>query len=302
MPETNLMTNSRTRPRLIALSLLAMLSLAGAVLSGCGAADKVRAAADPVEEAVAATAKAGGARVAMRVGIDAPEAPKGAAFTADGILDIARGEMQMTIDMSSLAGALGDAGSAPDPADLDMEMRLVDEVMYMRMDLLAGVLPDGKRWIKLDTREIGKSLGIDMSQLSQYNDPTQMLKYLREAGSVERVGRARVRGTSTTHYRAQIDIGKALKQLSGSAMSSEALSALDEITGGGTLPVEVWIDDANLVRRMELKMSAAGEQKAPVFSMSLQMDLYDYGTSVSVDVPPAAEVADGSKLLGAAGA
>lgn len=294
------MATSRTRPRLTALSLLAVLSLAGAALSGCGAADKVRVAADPVEEAVAATAKAGGAKVAMRVGIDAPGAPKGAAFTANGLLDIARGEMQMTVDMSSLASAFGESGSAPDPADLDMEMRLVDEVMYMRMGLLVGVLPDGKRWIKLDTREIGKSMGIDMSQLSQYNDPTQMLKYLREAGSVDRIGRARVRGTSTTRYRAQIDIGKALKQLSGSAMSSEALSALGELTGGGTLPVEVWIDDANLVRRMELKMSAAGEQNAPTFSMSLQMDIFDYGTSVSIDVPPAAEVADGSKLLSSA--
>ena len=57
--------------RLVLLLLLSCASVAGAVaLSGCGAADKVASAADPVDEAVAATTKAHGARFQIRMGFE----------------------------------------------------------------------------------------------------------------------------------------------------------------------------------------------------------------------------------------
>ncbi len=298
-PDTLRMTRRRARPSLLLLPLLVCLCMAAATLAACGAADKVRAAADPVEEAAAATAKAGGAKVEMRIGIDAPGAPSGLAMTATGVIDIGSGEMQMTMDMGGLAQTVRAAQPGLDPDDLEIETRVVDKVMYLRMGLLAGRLPGGKRWIKLDMRKIGKSLGVDVSQFTKYNDPAELLEFLRSSGDVEELGSQRIRGIDTTRYRARIDLGDALDELRGSDSGSAEFDALKKIAGDGTLPVEVWIGADKLVRRMSFKMSAgAGTQAGEAFGVEMRMDLFAYGTKVSVEAPPAAEVADGAKLLG----
>ena len=112
----------------------------------------------------------------------------------------------MNLDMGDVSKALPNNASNVDPAQLKAELRLVDKVLYTRMGLLSQQLPKGKKWLKLDIEKLGKGLGIDVSQLSQYNDPTKMLDYLRSSGDVDEVGKEDVRGVETTHYRAKVDL------------------------------------------------------------------------------------------------
>ena len=54
---------------------------------------------------------------------------------------------------------------------------------------------------------------------------------------------------------------------------------------GATLPVDVWVDDAGLMRRLDLK-----GQLGDVDNVALRLDLYDFGTDVDVKVPPPSKV------------
>src|ERR1700674_3467668 len=65
----------------------------------------------------------------------------------------------------------------------------------------------GKQWLKLDL----KTLGLDAGQLGQAN-PSSSLDILRGVTSdIQNLGPDTVGGVSTTHYRIQIDLAKALQ-------------------------------------------------------------------------------------------
>jgi hypothetical protein len=206
--------------------------------------------------------------------------------------------MQMTLDMGDVSKALPNNANNVDPAQLKAELRLVDKVLYTRMGLLSQQLPDGKKWLKLDIEKLGKGLGIDVSQLSQYNDPTKMLDYLRESGDVEDVGKEDIRGVETTHYRGKVDLAKATEKLQkAGAASGTGVDQLVKFLGGGKVPVDVWVGDDKLVRRMTMRLVPSGTAAASNFEMSMNMDLYDYGTPVNVSAPPESEVYDASALI-----
>ena len=275
------------------LPLLAVLALAAGALSGCGAAGTP----DPVAEAAAATAKAGGARVEMKMSFEVPGRPGNLEMTATGVTDQRNGDGQLTLDMSAMAALTAGPGQSPSAADLDTEVRMKDKVIYMRMGLLAGLLPKGKRWIKLDTRDASAKLGIDFDRLTQYNDPAKVLEYLDAAGDVKKVGQEQVRGVDTTHYRANVDLRELLKSAGSGSGSDDEIKAMKELMGADTMPIEVWISDDKLVRRMAMDIgSASGSAGAAAFKMTMRMDIFDYGIKVSVKVPPASQVADAASL------
>jgi hypothetical protein len=61
---------------------------------------------------------------------------------------------------------------------------------------------------------------------------------------------------------------------------------------GSEMPVDVWIDDDGLLRRMSMDMSVAGQ------TAHLQMEIWDYGVDVNVEAPPADQVGDMGSMLG----
>jgi hypothetical protein len=139
-----------------------------------------------------------------------------------------------------------------------VEQRVVDAVMYLRMG-------DGK-WTKLDLPKGAAGAGTGFSQL----DPTKLLDYLRRvSNNVTNEGTETVRGVETTHYRATIDL-----------------------PGGGSLPIDVWIDDQGYARKATLNADVSGASFNVVFEM------YDFGAPVNVQAPPADEVTDPGSGLG----
>jgi hypothetical protein len=115
------------------------------------------------------------------------------------------------------------------------------------------------------------------------DDPTQILEFLEPGGEVETVGEEPLFGTETTHYRATVSVGQLVDN--APANVQQAVRASGMVHEGDTLPVDVWVDDAGMMRRIDLK-----GQLGDVDNVALRLDLYDFGTDVDVKVPPPSRV------------
>jgi hypothetical protein len=180
----------------------------------------------------------------------------------------------------------------------EIEIRTDDLVLYLRMPFLQQAAPTLKPWIKLDLRQAGEELGLDVEalvQLGTQSDPTKALEFLRAAGEVEEVGSATVRGVETTHYEGFVDLERYAGQLDNEA-AARSLRQVIELTGESQMPLELWIDDDSLVRRMSWKQqTVAAEGQAPT-TLAATMDLYDYGAEVDVALPPDSQTSSFEEL------
>jgi hypothetical protein len=231
-----------------------------------------------------------------------PNAPSGSIMIAGrGAFDYRRQAGRMTMDMGSMLGSLAPPGSARVDVILD------GFVMYMRMPFLTRLIPGGRPWIKMDLEEIGRQAGVDLAALSQIgqSDPTQYLTYLSGASEdVREVGRQSIGGVATTHYHAELDLGKAIEQ-APAAVRDRARASIEQVEDmlvDGTMPVDVWIDRRGLPRRM----SSSYEMKVPdsedTLDVRYSLEIGDYGTRVRVKPPPESQVTDLAQLLQQAGA
>ena len=178
--------------------------------------------------------------------------------------------------------------------------------------LAAGL--GGKSWVKVDLSELAKGAGIDFDSISQASsgDPTQALQFLKGAGAdMVEVGKEQVRGEAVTHYRGTIDMNKA-----AAAAPPEQQQTYQKIAQlyGQPLPVEVWVDGEDRLRKasyavdlskLNLPPQAAAKAEAaaaekPTGTLSYTTELFDFGTPVSVIVPPADQVIDFAQLTAAA--
>jgi hypothetical protein len=274
-------------------ALLAVLAAIPA-LAGCGAEDLSPSSIAQAADTTVATS-------AMKLRIDQTMTIPGVGpmqMGGDGAIDIRHQRSRFTLGITSApggaAGALGDA--------LSTEVISDHFDVYTRSPQLSPLLGDGKRWLKVDVAEISKAAGIDLSAMARPNqDPSQSLQQLKAvSGDVEKVGEEAVRGVSTTHYRATIDFDKYpdLVPAEDRAAARASMRQLIKLTGSHTAPVEVWVGEDDLVRRFKQKLSLAipGAPSA----IEQQIELYDFGAKVDIDVPDADEIADMSDLAAAA--
>ena len=198
-------------------------------------------------------------------------------------------------DLKAKRGRLTMTTSVPGQGDVRVEEIIDGLVLYMRSDALAGALPGGKTWLKIDLVAAGRKTGVDLSQLQQLSgggDPTQFLSYLSKAGDVQKVGSEDINGTSTTHYHATIDFDK----LAGSAGSAAAsVRQVQKLTGQKTLPTDIWIDSSQRVRRQTVAITV--KQPVPI-SVDLTIDYKRFGVPVDDHAPAAADTADVADISG----
>lgn len=298
----------RTRPIQVVPAVLA-----GLLVAGCGPAGNTdpqasaSASSAPSEqvlsEAFRATSGASTARVQVRTEASAGSADSGSSFmssiAAEGVLDFGSGDRQLVTQL---------------PTGGETESRVVDGAIYTRLP--DGVTRDGedkdKPWLKLPLPS-GAGQG-----LSGLTDPTGGLELLRDAGGpVTEVGRERVRDADTVHYRTELDPAKLPvpsappeKSKAGQpkAGQPDAGGLLRRLLGDAPLPVEVWVDDQQRIRRLMLVLpipditrlaqpSAGAGTPSPSASPAAgggtstsTTEFYDFGVAVDVQPPPADEV------------
>ena len=269
---------------------LLLAALALAMLTACGSEDLSPQAA--VAQAATKTADAGSSRVAYDVTMSGGAVPQEIQMEGEGAFDYEHRRGETTMEM-------------PPPLAGEMKMIMDGLVLYMQLPQeLRKELPTPKPWLKLDLAKAGNAAGIDLEALVQTDqtDPTQTLNYLRGASNeVEEVGEEDVRGTPTTHYRATVDLRKAIDEAAGAVPEGErdrvrkAIEGVIEQTGVESMPMDVWIDEDGRARRlaMDYTMTMGGAGKV---RMQMAIDYFDFGVEVDVEPPPAGQTMDISEL------
>ncbi len=264
------------RGRQIALALALIGSVVA--LAGCS----VTKAIDPIAGAATKTEQ-DGAKLALSASVTTP-AGETYSLTASGVLDKQQGDVTVNLPESNSQA----------------ELRYLEEngdlVLYVNSAELSSKLPGDKPWVRVDLQQLGEKLGVDVGKLldGANTNPGQILDLLQSTGSVSTVGTETVDGTSTTHYKATIQ----LDQLAGKLGGSVGQVAYDELVSKGapsTIPVDVWIGDDGLVRRVSIDDSITVSGQTA--SVKVQLDISDYGATANVTAPPSDQVFDVSGLI-----
>ncbi len=285
-----------------ALCIVVGLVAAGLALGGCGASETL----DPIARAAEVTSQQEGARVSITTQLSSAALPEGGfKFTASGYIDERNRSGEMSMDLSGIPGA----SALPGGGTGTVQMIFQYPIVYMNIPFLAGKLPEGKTWMKLDLTKAASAAGIDLSQLSSLNqtDPTQFLEYLRaSSGGVTDVGDETVDGVPCNHYRADLQLSSILDRVP-SGEQAEVKAALEKAGDAGSIPVDVWVDAQGRVRRIQLAI-AAGVPGSTGSSLAgaatdvagtITIDFTSYGHIPPILPPPSSQVFDASTLAAA---
>ena len=244
----------------------ALLGLSGALLAGCGASDPV--AAEEVSAAVSKTESQSSSRVEVS-GKDGTET-----IVIRGIADYERRLADFTFNVTS---------TEESPIS-DAKLRVVGSTMYMDTATLGfnSGSPEEAKKLKpwLEVEDFASEVTLDTLLFPfPFFDPGRILASFKQvSGAVEGLGDETVRGVPTRNYRLTLDLER-LIETAPPDKRAELRRELEE-RKEKTQPVEVWIDDAGLARRIGFVVD--GE---PV-----TVDFFDFGIDVDVEAPPADQV------------
>jgi hypothetical protein len=159
-----------------------------------------------------------------------------------------------------------------------------------------SALTGGKPWVELNlARAVGAG---GLSSMPAATDPSQFVDYLRAvSSSTTKVGTETVRGVQTTHYRAIVDLNRYPKLVAPAQRQAVAASLknLKAALGGHTMPLDVWIDESHLVRRIGLHFGEC--VSGARFQFQLSADLFDYGTQPRPTIPSPSQTYDLTPLV-----
>ncbi len=235
------------------------------------------------------------------VGEPDSELPGDLTMRFDGAFDTEAQASRVTLDL----GGLFEAAMAADPdtegmEDLfsslfedPMEMLTIGEKSWVRWGLLAMFGVDDK-W--LEGSADSASATADFGFGAGSDSPTSMLEELADADAeVVEVGTEDIRGTSTTHYRAELDT-----EAMAATMSPEERAEFETDLGASpdaTFLLDLWIDDADLLHRFELSITGLEQVDDAEFqSMTMVYDLWDHGQDPGIVPPPADQVVTEEQL------
>ena len=148
------------------------------------------------------------------------------------------------------------------------EIRTIGDTAYIRLG--------SSGWTKVDS-------GATTGDITQNGSPMAGLSFLNSVTRMTPIGGATVRGVQAQGYRATVDLNKAAAAQRSSA-DQQLFRSLIKETGSSTLSVDVWLDARKRVARERYSVTLS-TGKQPITSTST-VDLYDYGTSVTVTPPP----------------
>ncbi len=219
--------------------------------------------------------------------LDMDMGPVKATGDGQGLFDGENSQMAMTMSMDMSAAGMG---------TMDMEFRMLDNVMYVKMPSgMTGANP-AKPWAKMDLSDMSAAGGMDMAQLMEQNDPTKALEMLKGSGEITGTKETEVNGEPATKYTINVDFHKLMSQYGAS------MGHLSDMRGLkiDSVPVEAWINAENLPLRFKMDMSEIMNQAAKSSGQlpkgvnfdgaHMTMTYSDWGTPVSIEAPPESKI------------
>ncbi|MEU3980209.1 DUF1396 domain-containing protein [Streptomyces sp. NPDC026672] len=267
--------------RVTGAGVAALLLAAGAV--GCAKTDEESPAMTPAA-AVAEAAKNTEGITSFRYRLNGtmPEA------------GTVRGEASMSVKPLAMSMRMSSS-----KASEEVELRLVDQALYVNGGAEAAKEMDGKSWIKFGASELGADGGapgagsLGAGQANQ--NPATESTFLTGSKDVKKVGTETVEGVKTTHYKGTVDLADLRTALKGGDQDTrerrqKSLEQYEKM-GVETLTMDMWIDGGNHTKRF--RMNSATE-KGP---LDMTITFLDYNKPVTVDAPPAKDTVDLAQML-----
>jgi hypothetical protein len=191
-------------------------------------------------------------------------------FSAEGEFDHDAGRGRLAFDFGQTEGL---------ESSSNVQAIFAGRLIYLRGELPAGATPEDKPWLRIDPvpvterlRELeafdeSAQLPADLSFLSKtdFVDPSQALDYLERSSDLEEVGERTLFGRKTTLY-------------SGGFTEK-----------GSRFRVRAWIDEDDLIRRLEV----TGGAEDIAYTVSFK----DFDVQVNAQPPPPDQVVDAMSVL-----
>jgi hypothetical protein len=204
------------------------------------------------------------------------------------------GGESMKFDASGTFDAAGDMTMHMDIQGMSMDAIAVknggDELMYLRSPVFASFLPAGKTWVELDMSKLVAKTGLDPSKAFQSpgGDPAEVLGMLSRASTgVQKVGDGTVVGVHATHYHADVDLAKMAQEV---GLQGKEAQQFEKLTGGQTIPVDVWVDDNGYVREVDEHIHLA--VKGQTGDGEVTYEVTEVGPQQPIQAPPADQAVD----------
>jgi hypothetical protein len=153
-------------------------------------------------------------------------------------------------------------------------------------------------WIKIDLNQLStgpnaSALGAT-AKLNQGTDAQQQIKLLLTSGNLKKVGSETVDGIATTHYSGDVDPAKLLQAEGAGKLTAADIQELQSVlqaSGIVSEHIDLWLDRSGLPAEMKMTANSASGPIAADVHFSA------WGAPVTINVPPADQVTDVSKLV-----
>jgi hypothetical protein len=274
------------RRRATGAGLAALLLAAGAV--GCQKGDDADAEKSPAMTPAAAVAKAA----------KNSEDITSLRYRMTGKVP-GEGQISGEAAMSMKPLAMSMKMTAKDQAtDGPVEIRLVDNAMYIGGNAEMSKEMDGKSWIKFDMSALGadKELNADQLGAGQADkNPASDSTFLTGSKDVKKVGTETVEGVKTTHYKGTVtlaDLKASFKDESKTVREQREKSLEQyEKMGIDSMTMDMWIDGDDHTKQFRMRGDA---DKGP---MDMTITFLDYNKPLTVAAPPAKDTADLAEMM-----
>lgn len=280
------------RSRILALVATAFLCTGGGVaLTSCGD----DGGSVDLAKTVRATADKGTARTTMKVRVSGLGLPGPLAFTAKGVTALAEPRGRLTLDLGPLLTLVG----APAGGDRGLELIVNGADVYAKPPKLDGLtIPEGRSWITLDLAALAKAAGLRTEGLGDLVtlDPSSQLRALRASKGMDEVGKEKVAGVETTHFKGTYRLSDLVEGLPPAerARARAAIKDLERVGGKDSgidepTPADLWVDGQGVTRRMRSTAKLPGQGGAPGGHLVFDYALSDFGATLDTTPPPASE-------------
>lgn len=169
-----------------------------------------------------------------------------------------------------------------------------EKTVYINSPTFADELPPGKEWLAVEPY-LGHDPEVAFGGGSALTEQLQIIK--ATGGRVTRIGRRTVQGVATTLYSGVIDMRRVVTILRrrGELRFAAIMRRVLQL-GPRMVPVQVWIDDDGLLRRMRRDETLPAKRGRREVRTTLTIDLNDFGVEPEIEVPPAADSFDATPL------
>jgi hypothetical protein len=209
---------------------------------------------------------------------------------------VVAGGTRETVNGSGVTDSQGNGSFNLEAAGQAIDTVVDNGTLYLKVPATStAALNVSTPWVSLNLSALTKSkLGESYQQLVSdgQQGPAQSLAILQNASSsgVQMVGTATLFNVKTTEYRTTVDLNK-LASASGKPALAPAIKNLETKYHVSSIPVEVWLDSQQRIRRL-IETVKVQPSAGPTVSATITVNIDAFDVPVTVIPPPASQVTD----------